>query len=176
MSVGRKLQFPKRTSSSSGVPYRLSVFGNPSYLCIFSNNSRFLSNWPGNVVFCSNGCVERSVWCRRGGRSGAVCVIILIVCSDLVGQHPLPVLGSSPSPIQLGFSFFCNFLQTVCIIGRDKVADMGSHESIQSCCGHWAFQKDLSWLLGIGWYRLGYRWVIPQICQTLYCRNQLKIC
>ena len=43
MSVGRKLQFPKRTSSSWGVPYRLSVFGNPSYLCILGN-SRTLSN------------------------------------------------------------------------------------------------------------------------------------
>ena len=50
MSVGRKLQFPKRTSSSWGVPYRLSVFGNPSYLCIFGNSGT-LSNWPGNAVF-----------------------------------------------------------------------------------------------------------------------------
>ena len=49
MSVGRKLQFHKRTSSSWGAPYRLSVFGNPSYLCIFGN-SWVLSNWPGNAV------------------------------------------------------------------------------------------------------------------------------
>jgi len=33
----------------------------------------------------------------------------------------------------------------------EKVADMGFHDVIQSCCGHWAFQADLSWLLGIGW-------------------------
>ena len=29
----------------------------------------------------------------------------------------------------------------------EKVADMGFHDAIQSCCGHWAFQADLSWLL-----------------------------
>ena len=59
MSVGRKLQFPKRTSSSWGVPYGLSIsmFGNPSYLCIFGN-SRVLSNWPGNAVFLCQ-------WLRR---------------------------------------------------------------------------------------------------------------
>ena len=81
MSVGRKFKFPKRTSSSWGVPYPLSLFGNPSYLCIVGN-SKILSNWPVN----SNGCVKQSFCCERGGRRrGAVCVIILIVCGDLVG-------------------------------------------------------------------------------------------
>ena len=47
--------------------------------------------------------------------------------------------------------------------GGKRVADMGFHDAIQSCSGHWAFQTDLSWLLGISWYRFGYRWVIPRM-------------
>ena len=73
------------------------------------------------LFFCWNGRVEQSFWCGRGGRRrGAVCVIILIVCGDLVGQYPLPVLSSSPPPIQLCL-FFCNFLLNVCIIGLQLV-------------------------------------------------------
>ena len=61
------LQFPKRTSSSWGVPYRLSVFGNPSYWCTF-RNSRTLSNWPGNAAFLLKWFgVEQSFWCGKGG-------------------------------------------------------------------------------------------------------------
>ena len=54
MSIGQKLQFPERTSSSWGVPYRLSVFGNPSYLCIFGNSRTwkrcFWLKWLGRTI------------------------------------------------------------------------------------------------------------------------------
>ena len=118
MSAGRELQFPKRTSSSWGVPYRLSVFGNPSYLCIIFGNSRVLSNWPGNAVFCANGCIEQSFWCGRGGRRrGAVCVIILIVCVAICWLASVACVGliSSAYPSVL---VFCNFLLVECLHRR----------------------------------------------------------
>ena len=54
MSIRQKLQFPERTSSSWGVPYRLSVFGNPSYLCILGNSRTwkrcFWLKWLGRTI------------------------------------------------------------------------------------------------------------------------------
>ena len=35
------------------------------------------------------------------------------------------------------------------------------------------FQTDLSWLLGIGWYRLGYRWAIPRIQYVKFAQSFL---
>ena len=48
---------PKGHHQVGASPYRLSVFGNPSYLCIFGN-SWVLSNWHGNAVFLRK-------WLRR---------------------------------------------------------------------------------------------------------------
>ena len=77
MSVGRKLQFSKRTSSNWGVPYRLSVFDNPSYLCIVGN-SKILSNGPGN----SNGCVKQSFCCERGGLASSSWLYVAILLAS----------------------------------------------------------------------------------------------
>ena len=58
---------------------------------------------------------------------------------------------------------------------QKKVANMGFHDAIQSCCGHWAFQADLSWLFG---YRFGIGWGIRgwyrEYVKKLSCRDQLK--
>ena len=38
----------------------------------------------------------------------------------------------------------------------------------------WPVRRLKTYKLGIGWYRLGYRWVVPRRCQRLWCRDQLN--
>ena len=61
-----------------------------------------------------------------------------------------PVACVGLFPFAYPIVFFLHLLN-VCIIGREKVTDMGSHDAIQSCCGHWAFQTDFVMAFG---YRL----------------------
>ena len=123
MTVGRKLQFPKRTSSSWGVPYGLStsMFGNPSYLCIFGN-SRVLSNWPGNAVFLCQ-WLRRTIilmWKKRTKKRSCLrhhldcmwrsCWLASVACVGLFSSaYPIVIIL---------WLFFCNHLLVECLHRR----------------------------------------------------------